>query len=45
MIEKNLASYFDKIKDTKKVATDKNIWLWQLSVFDSFLTFNLLCFS
>jgi hypothetical protein len=37
MIKKYLVNYFDKIKDTKKVARDKNIGVWWLPVFDSFL--------
>ncbi len=37
MIKKYLVNYFDKIKDTKKVARDKNVGVWWLPVFDSFL--------
>ena len=37
MIKKYLVNYFDKIKDTKKVAREKNIGVWWLPVFDSFL--------
>jgi len=37
MIKKYLANYFDKIKATKKVARDKNVGVWWLPVFDSFL--------
>ena len=37
MIKKYLVNYFDKIKDTKKVAREKNVGVWWLPVFDSFL--------
>ena len=37
MIKKYFENYFEKIKDTKKVARDKNIGVWWLPVFDSFL--------
>ena len=37
MIKKYLVNYFDKIKDTKKVARDKNVGVSWLPVFDSFL--------
>ena len=37
MIKKYLVNYFEKIKDTKKVARDKNVGVWWLPVFDSFL--------
>jgi hypothetical protein len=37
MIKKYFINYFDKIKDTKKVARNKNIGVWWLPVFDSFL--------
>ena len=37
MIKKYLVNYFDKIKDTKKVAREKKVGVWWLPVFDSFL--------
>ena len=37
MIKKYFEDYFTKIKDTKKVAREKNIGVWWLPVFDSFL--------
>ena len=37
MIKKYFENYFEKIKDTKKVARDKNIGVWWMPVFDSFL--------
>ena len=37
MIKEYLTNYFAKIKHTKKVAREKNIGVWWLPVFDSFL--------
>ena len=37
MIKEYFENYFEKIKDTKKVARDKNIGVWWMPVFDSFL--------
>ena len=37
MIKKYFENYFEKIKATKKVARDKNIGVWWMPVFDSFL--------
>jgi len=37
MIKEYFVTYFAKIKDTKKVAREKNIGVWLLPVFDSFL--------
>ena len=37
MIKQYFTNYFEKIKDTKKVARNKNIGVWWLPVFDSFL--------
>ena len=37
MIKEYFVNYFAKIKDTKKVAREKNIGVWLLPVFDAFL--------
>ncbi len=37
MIKEYFKNYFTKIKDTKKVARDKNIGVWWMPVFDAFL--------
>ena len=37
MIKKYFKNYFTKIKNTQKVCRDKNIGVWWLPVFDSFL--------
>jgi hypothetical protein len=37
MIKEYFTNYFEKIKDTKKVAREKNIGVWLLPVFDAFL--------
>ena len=37
MIKEYFVTYFAKIKHTKKVAREKNIGVWLLPVFDSFL--------
>jgi len=37
MIRKYFVNYFDKIKQTKKVARDKNIGIWMLPVFNSLI--------
>jgi len=37
MIKEYFTNYFQKIKDTKKVAQDKNIGVWLIPVFDSLL--------
>jgi len=37
MIRKYFENYFDKIKQTKKVARDKNIGIWLLPVFNSLI--------
>ena len=37
MIKEYFENYFEKIKTTKKVARDKNIGVWWMPVFDSFL--------
>ena len=37
MIKEYFENYFEKIKDTKKIARDKNIGVWWMPVFDSFL--------
>ena len=37
MIRKYFIDYFDRISQTKKVARDKNIGVWQLPVFNSLL--------
>ena len=35
MIKEYFVNYFEKIKDTKKVARDKNIGVWLIPVFDA----------
>ena len=37
MIKKYFENYFEKIKDTKKVARDKHIGVWWMPVFASFM--------
>jgi hypothetical protein len=37
MIKEYFENYFKRIKETKKVARDKNIGVWLLPVFDAFL--------
>ena len=37
MIKEYFTNYFQKIKDTKKVARDKNIGVWLMPVFDALL--------
>ena len=34
MIKEYFENYFEKIKDTKKVARDENIGVWWMPVFD-----------
>jgi len=37
MIRKYFENYFDKIKQTKKIAREKNIGIWMLPVFNSLI--------